>query len=105
MLQSEVPGNLYSITMLKNQPIKTEIGEIPEDWNLLRFGNISDSVSETYKFDDEQVVLGVRVTSLKEKVLHSDKSDPKILPGQAKKRIQKTIFYLVRLDRHKRYIY
>lgn len=76
--------------MLKKSTYKkTEIGEIPEDWELVALGNISDSVSETYKFDDEQVVFLNTSDIFEGKVLHSDKSDPKILPGQAKKRIQK----------------
>ena len=59
------------------------------EWQEVRLGTIVASVSETFKFTDKQVVFLNTSDILADKFLHADLSDPKKLPGQAKKRIKK----------------
>lgn len=59
------------------------------EWREVSLGTVVESVSETFKFTDEQVVFLNTSDILADKFLHADFSDPKTLPGQAKKRIKK----------------
>lgn len=59
------------------------------NWEEEFIGNLVDSVSETYKFTDKEVVFLNTSDILAGKFLHSNLSHPSILPGQAKKRIRK----------------
>lgn len=59
------------------------------NWQEEFIGNLVESVSETYKFTDEEVVFLNTSDILSGKFLHSNLSHPSTLPGQAKKRIQK----------------
>lgn len=58
-------------------------------WQSQKLGTLIESVSETFKFTDKPVVFLNTSDILAGKFLHSNKSDPKTLPGQAKKRIRK----------------
>lgn len=58
-------------------------------WQEVKLGVIVESISETFKFTDKPVVFLNTSDILANKFLHSDLSDPKTLPGQAKKKIQK----------------
>ena len=68
---------------------ETEIGPIPKEWDILPLAEMANSISDTFKFNDELVIFLNTGDILEGKVLHSNKSNPKLLPGQAKKRIQK----------------
>jgi type I restriction enzyme S subunit len=59
------------------------------NWEEELIGNLVASVSETYKFTDEEVVFLNTSDILAGKFLHSNLSKPSTLPGQAKKQIQK----------------
>jgi len=75
--------------MLNNRKFKqTEIGEIPEDWNIFKLGDIAKSISETYQFDNNPVVFLNTSDVLEGKVLNFKSVSSKGLPGQAKKKIK-----------------
>lgn len=59
------------------------------NWEEEFIGNLVESVSETFKFTDKEVIFLNTSDILAGKFLHSNLSHPSILPGQAKKRIQK----------------
>lgn len=59
------------------------------EWQEVKLGTLVESVSETFKFTDKPVVFLNTSDILADKFLHSDLSEPKTLPGQAKKRIKK----------------
>jgi type I restriction enzyme S subunit len=59
------------------------------EWLEVKLGSVVESVSETFKFTDKQVIFLNTSDILADKFLHADFSDPKTLPGQAKKRIKK----------------
>ena len=59
------------------------------EWQAVKLGTIVESVSETFKFTDNEVVFLNTSDILADKFLHNELSDPKTLPGQAKKRIRK----------------
>lgn len=59
------------------------------EWQEVKLGTLVESVSETFKFNDKPVVFLNTSDILADKFLHADLSEPKTLPGQAKKRIKK----------------
>jgi type I restriction enzyme S subunit len=59
------------------------------EWQEVKLGTLIESVSETFKFNEKPVVFLNTSDILADKFLHADLSDPKTLPGQAKKRIKK----------------
>lgn len=59
-----------------------------KSWTPRNLGSLIESVSETFKFTNQPVVFLNTSDILAGKFLHADQSDPKILPGQAKKRIR-----------------
>lgn len=59
------------------------------EWQNVKLGTIVESVSETFKFTDKKVVFLNTSDIQADKFLHANLSDPKTLPGQAKKRIKK----------------
>lgn len=59
------------------------------EWQEVKLGVLIESVSETFKFNEKPVVFLNTSDILADKFLHADLSDPKTLPGQAKKRIKK----------------
>ncbi len=59
------------------------------EWQKIKLGDLISSVSETFKFSDEPVVFLNTSDVFAGKVLHRVSSHPRILPGQAKKRIRK----------------
>lgn len=60
-----------------------------KSWAPRNLGSLIESVSETFKFTNQPVVFLNTSDILAGKFLHADQSDPKTLPGQAKKRIRK----------------
>lgn len=63
-----------------------------KSWTARSLGSLIESVSETFKFTEYPVVFLNTSDILAGKFLHADLSDPKTLPGQAKKRIKKGDF-------------
>lgn len=60
-----------------------------KSWTTRNLGSLIESVSETFKFTEQPVVFLNTSDILAGKFLHADLSEPKTLPGQAKKRIKK----------------
>jgi type I restriction enzyme, S subunit len=58
-------------------------------WKEYKLGNFIDSVSDTFKFTDSSVVFLNTSDIYDGKILTNQLSDPKTLPGQAKKKIAK----------------
>ncbi|WP_167747072.1 restriction endonuclease subunit S [Cohnella luojiensis] len=61
--------------------------EVPIEWEVKRLDDLIESISQTYKFTENQVIFLNTSDILDGEVLHEDYSYPSILPGQAKKRI------------------
>jgi type I restriction enzyme S subunit len=59
------------------------------DWKEVKLGDYVESISKTFKFTEEKVIFLNTSDILEGKILHNNLSDPKTLPGQAKKTIQK----------------
>ena len=36
---------------------ETEIGKIPKDWEILTFGDVSDSISVTHSFEKDTIIF------------------------------------------------
>ena len=68
---------------------ETEIGLLPEDWVVVAIEDVAESVSETFKFTDKDVVFLNTSDIYDGKILNFTKTKPGLLPGQAKKRIKK----------------
>lgn len=62
------------------------------EWKEIKLTEVISSISETFKFTDDPVIFLNTSDILDNKFLHSNLSDPKMLPGQAKKRIKKGDF-------------
>ena len=59
------------------------------DWNEFKLGDVIDTISETYKFSNEDVIFLNTSDIYLGKIINRQYYKPKDLPGQAKKRIQK----------------
>lgn len=59
------------------------------EWKEIKLNDYVDSISKTFKFTNKPVVFLNTSDILEGKVLHNNTSDPKSLPGQAKKSIKK----------------
>jgi type I restriction enzyme S subunit len=59
------------------------------EWKEIKLNDYVDSISKTFKFTSKPVVFLNTSDILEGKVLHNNTSDPKSLPGQAKKSIKK----------------
>ena len=62
------------------------------EWTDHKLGDLIESVSETYKFIDKEVIFINTSDILAGKFLHSEKTHPQTLPGQAKKKIKRGDF-------------
>ncbi len=87
--------------------IDSSFGPIPEGWEVKKIGNAVDTISKTYPFRNVREVIFLNTGDISEgRFLHENKSDPEILPGQAKKSIQKEdILYSEIRPENKRYAY
>ena len=76
------------------------------EWKIYEIGDLIDSISIKHKFDKEQLIFLNTSDVLEGKVLHSDYSEVKGMPGQAKKSIQKDdiLFSEIR-PKNKRFAY
>ena len=68
---------------------ETEIGTLPEEWDILPLGEVAESISDTFKFNGDEVVFLNTGDILEGKILNHNLFNPDLLPGQAKKRIKK----------------
>jgi len=68
---------------------ESELGQIPEGWEVKTVGNAVDTISETYPLKTVSDVIFLNTGDiLNGRFLHSNKSDASNLPGQAKKSIR-----------------
>jgi type I restriction enzyme, S subunit len=85
----------------------SELGEIPEGWEVKKIGEYLNTISKTYPLKTVSEVIFLNTGDIQNgKVLHSRKSNVEILPGQAKKSIQKDdILYSEIRPENKRFAY
>lgn len=77
-------------TLFPSAFVDSELGEIPEGWGIESISNHLDTVSKTFRFDNDKKVIFLNTGDIKEGIfLHGNLSDPSELPGQAKKSIRK----------------
>lgn len=76
------------------------------NWEIFKLGDLIDSISVKHKFNKEKLIFLNTSDVLEGKVLQSDYSDVKGMPGQAKKSIQKDdiLFSEIR-PKNKRFAY
>jgi len=69
---------------------ETEIGKIPVGWKVYTFGDLIDTVSETYRFGKKEKIIFLNTGDILDgEFLHRDYSEIASLPGQAKKSIKR----------------
>lgn len=69
---------------------ETEIGKIPVGWKVYSFGDLVNTVSETYRFGKKEKIIFLNTGDILEgEFLHRNYSEIASLPGQAKKSIKK----------------
>lgn len=86
--------------------VESELGEIPEGWNLSNLGELAENKAKTYKFNGNDVVFINTGDVLEGKFLHKNYSNPTGLPGQAKKAIElNDILYSEIRPRNKRFAF
>ncbi len=69
------------------------------DWKHVKLGDIAENASRPFDFSNRNQVVFINTGDvLHGKFLHSNKTPPINLPGQAKKESKRTIFYLVKSD-------
>ncbi len=70
--------------------VDSELGEIPEGWEVYAMSDLLETVSKTYPLKSVNEVVFLNTGDIQDgKFLHRNFSDPKTLPGQAKKSIAK----------------
>jgi type I restriction enzyme S subunit len=70
--------------------VDSELGEIPEGWSVESISDHLDTISKTFRFEDEKKVIFLNTGDIKEGAfLHDNFSATEGLPGQAKKSIRK----------------
>ena len=86
--------------------VASELGEIPDGWNLSNLGELAENKAKTYKFNGNDVVF-INTGDVQEgKFLHKNYSNPTGLPGQAKKAIElNDILYSEIRPRNKRFAF
>lgn len=68
---------------------ETEIGKIPVGWKVYTFGDLIDTVSETYRFGKKEKIIFLNTGDILDgEFLHRNYSEIASLPGQAKKSIK-----------------
>jgi type I restriction enzyme S subunit len=87
--------------------IDSELGLIPEGWEVKRLDEVAFKKSETFDFSNVEEVIFVNTGDVQEgRFLHSNKSSKIGLPGQAKKAISKDdILYSEIRPKNKRFAY
>lgn len=87
--------------------VESELGEIPKGWNVFFLSDLLDSISKTYPLKKVDEVIFLNTGDIQEgKFLHTNKSNPALLPGQAKKSIcKKDILYSEIRPENRRFAY
>lgn len=87
--------------------IDSELGLIPEGWEVKRLDEVAIKKSETFDFSNVEEVVFVNTGDVQEgRFLHSNKTSKDGLPGQAKKAISKNdILYSEIRPKNKRFAY
>ena len=87
--------------------VESELGMIPEGWEVKRLDEVARKKSDTFKFSGKDDVVFVNTGDVQEgRFLHSNKISKEGLPGQAKKAIAKEdILYSEIRPKNKRYAY
>jgi len=87
--------------------VESELGEIPETWNVKRLDEVAENHSTTFDFSQVEEVVFVNTGDVLEgRFLHRNYSSKDGLPGQAKKAIQKDdILYSEIRPKNKRFAY
>ena len=87
--------------------VESELGEIPKGWVIYSMADLLQTISKTYPLKSVSEVVFLNTGDIQDgKFLHSNKSNPKTLPGQAKKSIQKNdILYSEIRPANKRYAF
>jgi type I restriction enzyme, S subunit len=92
----EFPANLADSTLSGAEGYKSsggdmvesELGEIPKGWEVYSMSDLLETVSRTYPLKTVDEVIFLNTGDIQDgKFLHTNISDPKTLPGQAKKSI------------------
>lgn len=79
--------------------VASELGDIPEGWRVGKLGEVAKNHSQTYNFKDKEKIIFINTGDvLNGDFLHDEYVSINTLPGQAKKGLQKMIFYTVKLD-------
>jgi len=70
--------------------VDSELGEIPEGWEVFTLGDLCSSISETYNLKNKDGIFFLNTGDLFDgKVINHQFADVESLPGQAKKKIHK----------------
>ncbi len=87
--------------------VDSELGGIPKGWKIYSLGDVVDTVSKTYPLQEVNEVIFLNTGDILDgKFLHNNKSLSSLLPGQAKKTIQKNdILYSEIRPANKRYAF
>ena len=87
--------------------VDSELGEIPKGWGIYSMADLLQTISKTYPLKSVSEVVFLNTGDIQDgKFLHCNKSNPKTLPGQAKKSIQKNdILYSEIRPANKRYAF
>lgn len=87
--------------------VESELGMIPKGWHIFKMDELVETVSKTYPLKEVQKVIFLNTGDIQNgKFLHRNFSDPKNLPGQAKKSItQNDILYSEIRPANKRFAY
>lgn len=87
--------------------VDSELGEIPKGWKVYSMSDLLETISKTYPLKSVKEVVFLNTGDIQDgKFLHNNISDPKILPGQAKKSISlNDILYSEIRPANKRFAY
>ncbi len=70
--------------------VASELGEIPKGWEVGRIGDVCHNHSRTFKFEGKESIIFINTGDVSNgQFLHSDLMKVDLLPGQAKKSIEK----------------
>lgn len=83
----ELAGQPYKSS--GGEMVESSLGMIPKGWEVYSMSDLLEPVSKTYPLKSAKEVVFLNTGDIQDgKFLHSNYSDPKTLPGQAKKSIR-----------------
>jgi type I restriction enzyme, S subunit len=99
--------NGYPYKSSGGEMVDSELGKIPKGWEVYSMSDLLETVSKTYPLKNVEEVIFLNTGDIQDgKFLHKNISDPKILPGQAKKSISiNDILYSEIRPANKRFAY